>query len=121
MNSKNTLTWFIVAIALFAFIFIYQFFQRPAAPTSTDLLPGLRPSSVTSIQVFPNNSPEISVERTNRGWVMTQPVVYPGQKAAIESLVGELKKLTVAMRVASGGSSDSDFGFKTPETITLQS
>src|SRR6516164_6832195 len=103
MNSKHTLTWFVVAVALFAFIFVYHFFQRPAAPASTVLLPGFRPSAITSIQVFPNNSPEISVERTNGGWVMTQPVVYPGQKAAIETLVDALKKLTVAMHVPSGG------------------
>jgi Domain of unknown function (DUF4340) len=121
MNSKNTLSWFVVAVALFAFICVYQFFRRPVAPASVDLLPGLRPSAVTSIQVFPNDSPEISVERTNGGWVMTQPVVYPGQKAAIESLLNALKKLTVATRVASGGNTDSEYGFKTPETITLQS
>jgi hypothetical protein len=121
MNSKHTLTWFVAAVALFAFIFVYQFFQRPAAPASTDLLPGLRPSTVTSVQVFPNNSPEISVERTNGGWVMTQPVVYPGQKAAIETLVDALKKLTVAMHVPSGGNAESEYGFKTPETISLQS
>jgi hypothetical protein len=121
MNSKHTLTWFVVAIALFVFIFIYQFFQRSTAPASTDLLTGFRPSAVTSIQIFPNNAPEISVERTNDTWLMTQPVVYPGQKAAIESLADELKKLTIAMRVASGGNADSEYGFKTPETITIQS
>ncbi|HTR43490.1 MAG TPA: DUF4340 domain-containing protein, partial [Pseudomonadales bacterium] len=121
MNSKNTLIWFVVAVALFAFIFVYQFFQRSTAPLSLDLLPGLRPSAVTSVQVFPNNAPEISVERTNEGWLMTQPVTYPGQKAAIESLVDALKKLTIAMRVASVGNADSEYGFKTPETITIQS
>ena len=121
MNSKHTLSWLVVAVAMFAFIFIWQFFQRPAAPASTDLLPGLRTFAVTSVQVFPNNAPEISVERTNDGWVMTRPVVYPGQKAAIESLVDALKKLTVAMREPSGGNADSEYGFKTPETITLQS
>jgi hypothetical protein len=121
MNSKHTLTWFVVAAALFAFIFVYHFFQRPAPSASTDLLPGFRPSDITSVQVFPNDSPKISVERTNGGWVMTQPVVYPGQKAAIEGLVDALKKVTVAMRVASGGNAESEYGFKTPETITLQS
>src|SRR5215469_2103347 len=118
MNSKHTFIWFVTAVALFAFIFVYQFFQRPAAPASTDLLPGLRPAGVTSVQVFPNNAPKISVERTNEGWVMTQPVVYLGQTAAIESLVDALKKLTVTMRVPSGGNADSEYGFKSPETIT---
>jgi hypothetical protein len=121
MNSKHTLIWFVVAVALFAFIFIWQFFEHSTVTASADLLPGLRPSGVTSVQVFPNNAPKISVERTNDGWVVTQPVVYPGQKAAIESLVDALKKLTVAMRVPSGGNADVEYGFKTPETITLQS
>jgi hypothetical protein len=121
MNSKHTLIWFVAAVALFAFIFIYQFFQRPATPASSDLLPGLHPSAVTSVQVFPNDAPEISVEHTNDAWLMTQPVAYPGQKAAIETLVDALKKLTIAMRVASGGKADSEYGFKTPETITIQS
>jgi hypothetical protein len=121
MNSKHTLTWFVVAVALFAFIFTYQFLERPAAPVSSDLLPGLSPSAVTSVQVFPNNAPEISVERTNGGWVMTQPVGYPGQTVAIESLVDALEKLAVAVRVPSGGNADSEYGFKTPEAIAIQS
>src|SRR5579859_2084165 len=107
MNSKNTLTWFVIAVALFAFIFIYEFLQRSARPESPEFLPGLNPSAVTSVQVFPNNAAEISVERNNDDWLMTEPVLYPAQKSAIEGLADALKKTTIALRISSAGNADA--------------
>jgi len=124
MNSKHTLTWFVIAVALFAFIFTYHYFERPAAPASLEILPGLRLASVTSVQVIPNDAPEISAVRTNNEWILTQPVFYPAQKVAIEGLAGELQKLKAAYPpINTGGKQDADseYGFKTPTTIVVQS
>jgi hypothetical protein len=123
MNSKHTLIWFVVAVALFGFILVYQFIQRSSRPETPEILPGLHTFAVTSVQIFPNNAHEIIVERTNDDWVMTEPVFYPAQKAAVEGLLDAMKKLTAATRINGGGnqSADAEYGFKTPETIVIQS
>lgn len=127
MNSKNTLTWFIVAVALFAFIFIYHFFERPPAPGRPEMLPDLRSTSVTSIQVIPDGAPEISIFHTNADWTMTQPVVYPAQRAAIDTFLDTLQKLKPAMRISpaelrENHESDSQYGFQPPRiSLVVQS
>ena len=127
MNSKHTLGWFVIVVVLFAFIFAWQFFQRSNTPLSPDLLPGFRPDEVTSIQVIPRNAPEISVEYTNGNWVLTQPVVYPAQRTAIEALLEALKKLQPAVRIrpaelSANHNANSDYGFDTPQaSLVIQS
>jgi hypothetical protein len=127
MNSKHTLTWFVIAVALFMFIFIYEYFQHLTVPESLDLLPGLHPLAVTSVQVFPNNAPEISVERTNDSWFLTQPVVYPAQKTAVDGLLDAVQKLKAAMRISPAEMSqthnaNAEYGFDTPQiSLVIQS
>lgn len=127
MNSKHTLTWFVIAVALFMFIFIYEYFQRLTVPESLEILPGLRPLTVTSVQVFPNNAPEISVELTNDTWFLTQPVAYPAQKTAVDGLVDAVQKLKAAMRLSpvEGGQThniNAEYGFNTPQvSLVIQS
>ena len=60
------------------------------------ILPDLQPAAVTSVQVFPAGALEIRADRTNGGWVLTKPVVYPAQTAAIEALLDALQKLAPA-------------------------
>jgi Domain of unknown function (DUF4340) len=127
MNSKHTLAWFVVAVALFAFIFVYEYFQHLAVPESLEILPDLRPLAVTSVQVFPNNAPEISVERTNDTWFLTQPVIYPAQKTAVDGLLDSVQKLKAAMRISSAEAGQShnanaEYGFDTPQiSLVIQS
>lgn len=127
MNSKSTLTWFVAAVALFAFIFIYHFFERPPAPERPEMLPDLRASSVTSIQVIPNAAPEISVSRTNSDWMITQPVFYPAQRAAIDAFLDTLQKLKPVVRISpaelrENHESDSQYGLQPPQTsLVVQS
>jgi hypothetical protein len=127
MNSKHTLTWFVIAVALFMFIFIYEYFQHSTVPESLDILPGLRPPAVTSVQVFPNNAPEISVERTNDTWFLTQPVVYPAQKTAVDGLLDSVQKLKAATRISpvemsQARNANAEYGFDTPQlSLVIQS
>jgi hypothetical protein len=127
MNSKHTLTWFVIAVALFGFIFVYEYFQRMAAPESLEILPDLHPLAVTSVQVFPKAAPEISVERTNDSWFLTQPVVYPAQKTAVDGLLDAVQKLKAAMRISPAEVSQShnanaEYGFDTPQiSLAIQS
>ena len=127
MNSKHTLTWFIVALALFAFIVGYHLFQRSAVVEPSEILPGLRPLAVTAVEVSPRGAHEICAVNTNGNWVLTQPVAYPAQASAIESLLGSLQKLTPAVRLSSAEVSqshdaNSQFGFDSPSvSLVIQS
>ncbi|MGO9705850.1 MAG: DUF4340 domain-containing protein, partial [Limisphaerales bacterium] len=118
MNSKTTGIWFLIATALFALIFILEHFLRPSAELSL-ILPELRPPAVTSIQVIPSGALEIRADRTNGMWLLTKPIVYPAQPAAIEALLDALQKLTPATRIGAAElrnhrNADMEFGFETP-------
>jgi hypothetical protein len=119
MNSKTTGIWFLIAAALFALIFIFEHFLRPAAAESSCLLPELRPTAVTSVQVIPSGALEIRADRTNGMWLLTKPIAYPAQPAAIEALLDALQKLAPATRITAAelrGHHDADveFGFEPP-------
>ena len=119
MNSKTTGIWFTIAASLFALIFIFEHFLRPAAPESSGILPELRPPAVTSVQVIPSGALEIRADRTNGAWLLTKPIAYPAQPAAIEALLGALQKLTPATRIGAAElrdhrNADVEFGFETP-------
>jgi hypothetical protein len=119
MNPKNTLTWLVVAVALFAFIFVYDHFLRPTATPPAAILSGLQPAAVTSVQVIPAGALEIQAERTNGAWRLTKPVVYPAQAAVVETLLAALQKLTPAIRLSAGElreqrNAEMDYGFEPP-------
>jgi hypothetical protein len=119
MNSKTTGIWFVIAAALFALIFVFERFLRPAAPESSGILPELHPLAVTSVQVIPSGALEIRADHTNGAWWLTKPIAYPAQPAAIEALLDALQKLTPATRISAAElrnhhNADVEFGFETP-------
>ena len=119
MNSKNTWIWLMVAAALFAFIFAFDHFLRPAGTEASVILPDLQPSAVTSVHVIPANALEIQADHTNGTWLLTKPVVYPAQPAAVEALLTALQKLTPAIRISASelrdqNSTEADYGFEPP-------
>ncbi|HTX20328.1 MAG TPA: DUF4340 domain-containing protein [Candidatus Aquilonibacter sp.] len=120
MNSKTTGIWFALAAVLFAFIFVFQHYFRPPANTIQPILAGLRPQMVTSIQVIPNGALEIRADRTNNSWMLTKPIVYPAQPAAIETLLTALQNLAPATKISAAEfgreNSDVEFGFVHPQT-----
>ena len=127
MNSKHTLTWFVVAVALLVSIFVYRFMQRSNVPESLQVLPGLHPYAVTSVDVSPNGASEISVLRTNDTWFLTQPVYYPAQGAAIQGLLDALQKLNAAIRITpeeerENHGANAAYGFDNPQvSLAIQS
>jgi len=120
MNTKNTWTWLVVAALLFASIYFLDRFMHPSAVSPQGILPGLQPSSVTSLQVIPSGALEICAVRTNYVWLLAKPVAYPAQPAAIETLLAALQKLVPATRISPGElrehrTADADFGFDLPQ------
>jgi len=119
MNSKTTGIWFTIAAALFALIYVFQHFLRPAAAESSSILPELRPAAVTSVQVIPSGALEIRADRTNNAWLLAKPVAFPAQSAAVEALLDALQKLTAVTRISAAElrghhDADTEFGFETP-------
>jgi hypothetical protein len=123
MNSKTTGLWFVIAAALLAFIFVFEHYLRPVVAGPAPLLPNLRPAAVTSVQVFPVGALEISVNRTNGGWVLARPVSYPAQTAAIETLLDALQKLAPrrisAAELREQKNSEADFGLEKPQATLV--
>jgi hypothetical protein len=120
MNSKTTGIWFVIAAGLLVFIFVFEHYLRPVVAGPAPLLPNLRPAAVTSVQVFPAG---INVNRTNGGWVLTKPVQYPAQTAAIEALLDALQKLAPA-RISAAElreqkNSEADFGLEKPQATLV--
>jgi hypothetical protein len=120
MKSKTTGIWFVMAAALFAFILFWEHHVHgPAA--SANILRGLKPPAVTSIEIFPaGGALEICAARTNGNWQLTKPIVYPAQTTAIEMLLGALQKLVPATRISAAELSehqptDAEFGFDPPQ------
>ena len=84
------------------------------------LLSGLRADNVTSIQVSPAGTHQISAVRTNQGWMLTTPVAYPAQSAAIESLLAAVEKLKPTLAISAAEmdghkNADAEFGFDDPQ------
>jgi hypothetical protein len=124
MNSKHTFTWFILAVALFAFIVGDRFFERSTVALPSVMLPDLHPLTVTAIQVSPRDTAEISAVNTNGAWSLTQPVAYPAQASAIESLLAALQKLKPAQQLGAHEVSQNHeaFGFTSPSaSLVIQS
>jgi hypothetical protein len=120
MNSKNTLVWFVLAAGLFASILLLNRYLHPPAVSSGDILPGLQPASVTSVQVIPAGSLEIRADRTGGSWLLASPISYPAQSAAIEELLGALQHLVPATRITAGEihehrTATAGFGFDPPQ------
>ncbi len=120
MKSRTTFIWFLIAVVLAGFIWFSQkYLQHAPAPQST-LLSGLRTADVTFIQISPAGTHEINVVRTNQGWLITAPISYPAQSAAIESLLSALEKLMPSVVISAGEmaghkNADSEFGFEDPQ------
>ena len=124
MKSKTTVIWFVLAAALFAFIWIFEHYFQPAAPEISSLLPGLRASAVTGIQISPAGAPEISAIRTNGVWQLEKPIAYSAQSAGIETLLAAVEKLVPVLRLTAGDlrghkNADHEFGFETPQFFVV--
>jgi hypothetical protein len=117
MKSKTTLLWFVLAAMLFAGIWLLEHYRQPLPPATEVLLPGFQAGAVTGIQICPNGAYEISVFRTNGGWQLTQPLAYPAQTTAIDTLLAALEKLTPLPLTADEmrGHSDSEYGLSSPQ------
>lgn len=119
MNLKGTWTLVALAALLAGFIVGWEKFVAGPARQPLLVLPGLEPQSISAIQVRVAGQPEIFAERTNGGWVLTKPLVYPAQSQDIEALLAALGQVQpdrfISPHELIGQTSpDADFGFDRP-------
>jgi hypothetical protein len=87
---QKGLTWILslLAVALFAFIYLYErkipsSAERVSAPR---LLPGIEPSKVVAIEITLAGGGVVRAEQTNGVWTLRQPL-YRAEQSAIETFV----------------------------------
>ncbi len=124
MNSRNTWRWLIVALALFAFILFQQRYLRRTGGGPVKVLPGLKATEATSVQVRPAAQLEIRAERTNGTWQLTEPLVYPAQAVSIEKFLAELEALRpapyiTARELRNRPNTDQEYGFAVPQATII--
>lgn len=117
MKTKSTAIWFVIAAILFAAIWILQKVHSPS-PVNTSLLPGLRVTDVTGVEIVPAGALAISADFTNGVWQLEQPFQYPAQTAAIQTLLDLISKLTPTLRLTAADmnkTASAGFGFDHPQ------
>jgi hypothetical protein len=93
---QKSLTWVltILALALFAFIFLFE----RKAPSSAEknaapkLFARLEPRDVNTIEVTLASGGVVRAEQTNGTWFLTKPL-YPAQQSLIETFVTNIARL----------------------------
>ena len=120
MNSKTTGIWFVLAAALFAFTLFWEHHVHGPSAVA-NILPGLKPSTVTNLEIFPAGSaPAICAVRTNGNWQLIKPIVYPAQTTAVEMLLDALQQLVPATRISATElrehqATETEYGFDNPQ------
>ena len=121
MNSKNTRIWFVIAAALFAFIYFFERELHPGVVPPAPVLPDLQPSAVTSVGIIPIDAPRIRADKTNGTWYVTRPILYPAQFTAVETLLDALQQLKPVQQISAAElranrGANAEYGFDRPQT-----
>jgi len=125
MNSKNT--WLLLALAalLAGFIFAWEKYVSGPARVPMLVLPGLNPKVLTGIQVRISGQPELFAQRTNSGWQLLKPLLYPARQENVEALLTMLGSMQPDRFLSPGElinqpNAEADFGFDKPlATVAL--
>src|SRR5438067_10577688 len=117
MNSKHTWVWVLIAAGVFAVVY-FERNLNGEPPPPMKVLPALKASSVTSIQIQPESQLKIRADRTNNTWRLTQPVNYRARDGVIDQLVNALEQLAPATYISeqelrANPHADHDYGFET--------
>ncbi|MDB6023076.1 MAG: hypothetical protein JWQ04_2933 [Pedosphaera sp.] len=124
MNPKNTFMLVALVAVLCAFIFYVEPRLHTPLPGPVKVLPDLKPGAVTSLQLLLAGNKPICAQRTNDGWQLTEPLPYPAQSQAIESLVRTAALLIPQTRISAQELKGrltwrEEFGFDNPQATLI--
>lgn len=117
MNPRQSKLLLGLAIALFAYITVYERPGQRAAslPGSERLMPGVTPTLVNRVEFTSTNEP-VAAELRDHRWQMVSPVPYPANHIAIQSLLTACSDLESVMTVkAEDVDKLADFGLDPPQ------
>jgi hypothetical protein len=128
MNARTT--WFLLGLAALLFAGI-MLIERPIRreknqKPDTRVLPDLKITSVSDLQIRPAGKFPIRLSKTNDTWQLTNPVNYPANAGKILGLLRLFTNLTwqahiTAQELRSHPKADEEFGFDTPQfSIVVQ-
>ena len=125
-------TWILfgLALALFAFIALFERFSRPGGSDAqaSEPLPAFRSADVTNVTLRFTNELLLRVERSNSvsPWELTIPIRYPAQTHAIERVLHQLDTLVPRTWISqedmiASRRTPAEYGLDLPQaTLTLQ-
>lgn len=127
---RTTWSVFGLALALFAFIALFERGSRPggADARASLALPAFRAADVTNVTLRFTNELLLRVERTNGAspWELIDPIRYPAQTHAIERVLRQLETLVPRTRISqeemiAARRTPAEYGLDLPQaTLTLQ-
>jgi hypothetical protein len=97
MNPKTTRTLVVLAVALFAFIFLSERHwpdTEQRRQLAQKLLPDFDPGQATGVEIDRLNQGTVRAEKKNGAWALTVPLAYPAAATRIETLLNDLNDLT---------------------------
>src|SRR5438093_3282966 len=126
MNYKATFYLSVLAVSVFAYIFIFErhtLDTEQQAERGLRLFPDFDRGNVSSAEIIGSNS-VIRVERTNEQWRLTRPIIYPAQSALIDNWLGLFSSLNWRAHISAeelmaqpGGL--AAFGLEDPQTTVI--
>ena len=98
MHPRTTGIVFLVAAALFAFVYIYEMRGAPgrqqAEEAAKRLFPNVEADDVEWIAMTTSDGTAARAERRDRGWELTEPLVFPGDTFALDGIASALALLS---------------------------
>jgi hypothetical protein len=98
MNPRITGIVFLIAAALFAFVYFYEIRGGPAREQAEEeakrLFAGLEDEAVEWIALTTRDGSEARVERREDGWELAEPLVFPADEFTVDGMASALAQLS---------------------------
>lgn len=122
MNSRQPKLLLVLALALFAYIVVYERpeTEQDAAATAASLLPGINPAAVSRVE-FQSSNTTLVAELRDHKWKLISPVSYSANETSIQSLLESAAELKPRVTVGADTIDQlADFGLEPARgTLTI--
>jgi hypothetical protein len=127
MRAKNTSLWVLAAIAVLAFILLWE--RR--IPSTDDqsvqphrLFPGFMPGNVSRIEIMPQAANLLRLEHTNGHWFLTHPLFFPGHESRVAQFLETIRNLAsltdiTAQDLLARTNNLSEYGLDPPAAVVV--
>jgi len=122
MRGKQTTTLVVLALGLFAFIWLFERHTPDSvqvAERALKLLPGFEPNTVRSVELTSSNLALHAVRNGNQ-WTLTAPVNYPARADTIDTFLALAGELSTRQRVPAKSLAPArlaGFGLRPPQAV----